>query len=107
MPTRFHILICDSHRAKVAGGGCCSDKGGGKIKQAFEDAIQDLGLENDVQVLHTGCLANCREGISVRILPERSLYGKVHPEDVVELVRSHIIERKPLKRLLVQPKVFS
>ncbi len=44
---RSHVLVC--------GGTGCTSSGSAKIIEAFEDEIRQVGLENEVKVVRTGC----------------------------------------------------
>jgi len=69
-----YILVCTSHKAKICGGGCCSDKGGDELLAEIQSELKKRGLDKEVIAKQSACLSNCKEGVSVKTLP----FGKVH-----------------------------
>ena len=86
------ILVC-------AGTGCTSSKSFDIIAN-FENAIKENGLEDTVKIEKTGCFGLCAKGPIVVIYPERVFYTKVSPDDVAEIMESHIKNGNPVERLL-------
>ncbi len=86
-----HILVCH-------GTGCTSSKSP-KIIENFRKIIEEKNIEN-VRVIQTGCFGLCAKGPIVIIRPEDTFYAMVKPEDCEEIIQSHIIEGKPVERLL-------
>ena len=86
------ILVC-------AGTGCTSSKSFDIIAN-FENAIKENGLEGSVKIEKTGCFGLCAKGPIVVIYPERVFYTKVTPDDVAEIMESHIKNGNPVERLL-------
>jgi len=84
---------------------CCSGSecyGGGSLRiiDNFIRVIADHGLGSRVDVVATGCFGFCAKGPIVRIMPDNTTYVQVHPEDVEDIVKSHIIEGELVGRLL-------
>ena len=52
-----------------------------------------------VRANSSGCLDNCALGPSVVVYPEGVWYGHVRPEDVPEIVESHLVNGVPVERL--------
>ncbi|MBQ9448125.1 MAG: (2Fe-2S) ferredoxin domain-containing protein, partial [Victivallales bacterium] len=66
--------------------------------------VKAAGLENDVNVIQTGCFGFCAQGPIVKIMPDNVFYVKVTPEDAKEIVQKHIVEHKLVDRLVyVEP----
>jgi NADP-reducing hydrogenase subunit HndC len=89
---KYHVLIC-------GGTGCTSSKSE-LIKDNLENIIKEKGLENDVQVVRTGCFGFCEQGPIVKFLPDNTFYVRVTPDDAEELVNEHIIKGRKVERLL-------
>ncbi|MCJ7828810.1 MAG: NAD(P)H-dependent oxidoreductase subunit E, partial [Dehalococcoidia bacterium] len=85
------ILVCQST-------GCESSKSD-KITQALETQIKQLELSKNVQVKFTGCHGFCQQGPIVIVEPEGVFYTQVKEEDVPEILKSHIVDRKYVERL--------
>ena len=88
----MHILVC-------GGTGCLSSQSG-EIVEGLKKAIEDIGMQNQVQVVKTGCFGFCEKGPIVKILPDNTFYVQVKPEDVEEIVSEHIVKGRKVERLL-------
>ena len=65
-------------------------------------AIQDLNLNLKIRTNQSGCLGICDYGPTVAVYPEGIFYVNVQKDDVNEIITSHIINNKPVERLLLQ-----
>jgi (2Fe-2S) ferredoxin len=102
-----HIFICENKRPPDDPKGCCFDKGSPEIKARFKQRIKELGLKQDVRANTSGCLDACEFGASVVVYPEQIWYGGVTVEDVEEIIQSHIINNKPVERLIIKHIKFN
>ncbi|MDM8159435.1 NADH-quinone oxidoreductase subunit NuoF [Labilibaculum sp. K2S] len=94
---KMHILIC--------GGTGCRASASEAIQSNLQEAIKAKGLEDEVQVVMTGCFGFCEKGPIVKILPDNTFYVEVKPEDAEELIEEHIIKgRKVMRLLYVDPE---
>ena len=75
---RSQVLIC--------GGTGCTSSHSMKIAEAMEKEIKANGLENDVNVVKTGCFGLCALGPIMIVYPEGSFYSRVTVDDVKEIV---------------------
>lgn len=88
---RAHILLCY--------GGACISSNAGSVKEAIEKAIVKAGLQNEVDVVTTGCMGTCELGPIMVIYPEGVFYQKVKPEDAEEIIQEHLLKGRVVKRL--------
>lgn len=91
---RSHILVC-------GGTGCTSSKSM-QIKDRFQEKINEKGLENEVQIVATGCFGLCEEGPIVIIYPEGSFYAKMTLDRVDEIVEEHLVKGRIVKKYLFE-----
>jgi (2Fe-2S) ferredoxin len=49
-----------------------------------------------VRANKSGCLDQCELGPTVAVYPEGVFYGGVRPEDVDEIIQSHIVNDRPV-----------
>lgn len=66
------------------------------------ESIQANNLSSIVKVTMTGCHGFCQMGPIIKIQPDNTLYVKVAESDVKDIVEQHLIENKPVERLLYQ-----
>ncbi len=91
---KYHILIC--------GGTGCKASQSDKIQTEFKRIIEEKGLDNDIQVIMTGCFGFCEKGPIVKMMPDNTFYTQVKPEDCQEIVEEHLIKGRKVNRLLYE-----
>jgi (2Fe-2S) ferredoxin len=69
------------------------------LRKLLNDKAIAAGLKGKVRINASGCLDQCEHGISVVVYPEQTWYGFVKPEDLEEIVESHLVAGKPVERL--------
>ena len=92
MSYKMHIL--------VGGGTGCRASASKNIICRLEDCLKERALEDEVQVIATGCFGFCEKGPIVKIMPDNTFYVQVKPEDAEEIVNEHIIKGRKVERLL-------
>jgi (2Fe-2S) ferredoxin len=96
-----HIFICINQREPGHPRGCCDPTGEGELQRLFKVKLAQRGLKTLVRANKSGCLDQCELGPTVVVYPEAVWYGHVKPEDVDEIIESHIIGNKPVERLML------
>ncbi|MGE5204776.1 MAG: methyltransferase [Chlamydiota bacterium] len=96
-PFSFHLFVCTQQ--KPEGAPSCPAAGSFQILQALDRELQACGLAGSTQVSTCGCLGLCDEGPMMIVYPEGIWYRRVKPEDVAEIVTSHLGAGKPVAHL--------
>ncbi len=96
---RSHVLVC--------GGTGCTSSGSNKICDALEAEIKVNNLEEEVQVVKTGCFGLCALGPIMIIYPEGTFYSLVNLEDIPEIVSEHLLKGRVVSRLVYDETVTS
>ena len=89
---KMHVLVC--------GGTGCQASASSEIVTSFQDILADKGLQDEVQVIKTGCFGFCEKGPIVKIMPDNTFYTQVKPEDVRKIIEEHIIKGRKVTDLL-------
>ncbi|WP_058485125.1 NADH-quinone oxidoreductase subunit NuoF [Defluviitalea phaphyphila] len=89
---KMHVLVC--------GGTGCLSSNSSQIVDNIKKYLKENGMENDVQVLKTGCFGFCEKGPIVKILPDNTFYVQVKPEDAEIIVKEHLVKGRKVERLL-------
>lgn len=92
MSYKMHILVC--------GGTGCRASASKNIISRLEECLKERALEDEVQVIATGCFGFCEKGPIVKIMPDNTFYVQVKPEDADEIVNEHIIKGRKVEHLL-------
>ena len=92
-----HVLIC-------GGTGCTSSKSV-QIKAKMEEAIKEAGIQDEVQVVLTGCFGLCALGPIVIVYPEGTFYSRIEIKDAETIVKEHLVGGTPVKSLLYSETV--
>jgi len=95
-PDRPTIIVCH--------GTGCRANGSPKVAEAFRAAIEAENLDAAVvpQIKTTGCHGFCSRGPLVIMEPSGIFYEKVKPDDAEEIVKTTLVEGKPVERLLYE-----
>lgn len=89
---RAHVLIC--------GGTGCTSSRSKEIKQALEEKLEELGLDEEIKVTMTGCFGLCEAGPIMIVYPEGVFYSKVKVSDVDKIATEHLLKGRIVKELL-------
>lgn len=89
--SRLQMLIC-------RGTGCTSSRSD-EIMHLLQDKLKERGID-DVEVTLVGCFGFCGEGPIVKVMPDNVFYVHVTPEDVDELIDTHVIKGEHVEHLL-------
>jgi NADH-quinone oxidoreductase subunit F/NADP-reducing hydrogenase subunit HndC len=92
MSDKKHVLIC-------GGTGCLSSKSR-QIADNINAILKEKDMENDVEVVLTGCFGFCEKGPIVKIMPENTFYVEVKPEDAGRIVEEDLIKGNKIESLL-------
>ncbi|MFN8265425.1 MAG: NADH-quinone oxidoreductase subunit NuoF [Chitinophagaceae bacterium] len=87
------IFVC-------TGAGCLSS-GSEDVMKKLHEEIKNRGLENEVEVVPTGCMGPCNQGPLVKCMPGNTIYQKVDCTNIGTVVQSQLIDKKPLEDLLL------
>ena len=89
---KTYLLLC--------GGTGCHATGSIKVKDALQQEIDARGLTARVEVVETGCNGFCAMGPIMVVHPGDIFYQKIKLEDIPAIVESHLINGKPVEKLL-------
>jgi NADH:ubiquinone oxidoreductase subunit F (NADH-binding)/(2Fe-2S) ferredoxin/Pyruvate/2-oxoacid:ferredoxin oxidoreductase delta subunit len=88
---RMQLMVC--------GGTGCSGKQSEEIIENLRLEVEALALENEIQVIRTGCFGLCGFGPIVKVLPEGTIYTQVTPDDASDIINLHVVKGKKVERL--------
>jgi (2Fe-2S) ferredoxin len=96
-----HLFICCNQRDPGHPRGCCDPNAQAQLQFQFKQKLALRGLKKRVRANMSGCLDQCEHGPTVVVYPDAVWYGRVTFADVDEIIESHIINGKPVGRLLI------
>ncbi len=85
---------------RIGLGSCCVASGSGEIREAIEETVSGSGIQ--VKLKSVGCVGMCHQVPLVEIVPndkEATLYAKVKPQDVKDIIETHFNAPNILTRL--------
>jgi len=93
-PNRPRVIVCH--------GTGCRANGSPKVAEALKNALKAAKLSAAVvpEIKATGCPGFCSRGPLVIMEPSGIFYQHVKPEDAEEIVKTTLVEGKPVERLL-------
>ncbi|MDR4989177.1 MAG: NADH-quinone oxidoreductase subunit NuoF [Bacteroidales bacterium] len=89
---KMHMLVC--------GGTGCRASASDMLYDNLTKEVQAQGLQDDVQVVTTGCFGFCEKGPIVKVIPDNTFYVSVEPGDATEIVAEHAVKGRRVERLL-------
>ena len=92
---RQHLLVC-------AGTGCVANRSF-EIREELEKEITRKGLQDEVQVVTTGCQGFCERGPIVIVQPDGIFYQRIKKQNIPHLVEEHLLKGRPVKDLMYVP----
>lgn len=88
----MHLLVC--------GGTGCRASASDSIVTQLRKELEARGLEDQVQVIMTGCFGFCEKGPIVKVMPDNTFYVEVKPEDAAAIVAEHVVKGRKVEHLL-------
>jgi (2Fe-2S) ferredoxin len=79
------------------------DKGAEAAFDYMKARVKSLGLsgKSQVRINRAGCLDRCDAGPLMVIYPQGIWYSMIDNEDIEEIIQSHLVQGKPVERLLI------
>ncbi|MFA6449353.1 MAG: NADH-quinone oxidoreductase subunit NuoF [bacterium] len=91
---RSTVLVC--------GGTGCVAAGSLKIYEALIHEIRKQKLENEVEVVLTGCNGICDQGPVTIVYPEGTFYHKLEPQNIARIVEEHLLKGRIAKEFVYE-----
>ena len=96
---RTHVFVCTS-------GETCPAQGDvEKFVKTLRGEVARAKLHADVRVNKAGCFSQCGHGPMMVVYPDNVWYHGVQESDLSEIFESHIVNGKPVERLIYDPGV--
>jgi sirohydrochlorin ferrochelatase/(2Fe-2S) ferredoxin len=92
VPPKRHVLVCVNRD--------CLDRGSLGVLNALRSHLRDAGMDRAVRTTRVMCMGRCGEGPAVAVYPDGVWYRRVTTDDVPELFTSHLVEDRPVGRLI-------
>ncbi len=92
---RTHCLICT--------GTACVANRSFQVKEALLEEIKKQELQNEIDIISTGCNGFCAVGPVMVVQPEGIFYQHLKVEDIPYLVEEHFLKGRPVKKLMYVP----
>ena len=89
------------HKICVCCGASCISSGSEEVLKKMQEEIKAKGLDNEIEVIPSGCMGPCTQGPLVKYLPEQTIYQKVNSENTSLIVQKQVIENRPIENMLL------
>lgn len=91
---KYHVLACE--------GRCCQILSEPtKTLNAFKEAVQEAGLEEQVRITTTSCLYRCGDASTVAVYPDGIWYQNITEEKARKIVFEHFKDGNPVEDYIV------
>lgn len=88
-------------RVCVCCGAGCLAAGSEAVLKKLQEEVKIRRLENDIEVVPSGCMGPCSQGPLVKVIPENTIYQKVDCANIASVIQSQLVEKKPIESLLL------
>ncbi len=92
---RKNIMLC-------TGSGCVSN-GAFRIKESLEEELRKQDLQDEIQIITTGCNGFCANGPIIAVQPDGIFYQRITEDIVPFLVEEHFLKKRPVQKLMFTP----
>ncbi len=89
---RMQFMLC-------AGTGCLAS-GSLEVKEALEKELRKRNLQDEAQIITTGCNGFCARGPLMVVYPDGVFYNQVKPEHAPLIVEEHVLKGRVVEELL-------
>jgi NADH:ubiquinone oxidoreductase subunit F (NADH-binding)/(2Fe-2S) ferredoxin/NAD-dependent dihydropyrimidine dehydrogenase PreA subunit len=89
---RMQFMIC-------AGTGCVAS-GSLNVREALEKELAKRNLQDEVEIVMTGCNGFCAKGPLIVVYPDGIFYNQVKPEHAPLIVEEHVLKGRIVESLL-------
>ncbi|AIO19693.1 NADP-reducing hydrogenase subunit HndC [Candidatus Izimaplasma bacterium HR1] len=94
---RMTLLVC--------GGTGCMASESQEMLDSLKAKVKELNMENEINVIKTGCFGFCGQGPIIKVQPDNVFYVKVKLTDINEIFEEHVLKGRVVERLLfIDPK---
>lgn len=73
----------------------CCQKGAMEVCKALAGELRDRGLQDSVTIKKTGCMKQCKAGPNIVIMPDKTNYRRVSPQEIPDLIEKHFAQPIP------------
>ncbi len=96
-----HVFMCTNKREHKS---ACSDFDSEQARDYLKQAMKARNIygEGLMRVSQSGCLGRCEHGPVIVIYPEGVWYTFVDNADIDEILDTHLIQGKVVKRLCIE-----
>jgi NADP-reducing hydrogenase subunit HndC len=92
----FHTYVL------VCGGTGCESNHSADVIEEFKKQIKAVGLEDEVEVVQTGCQGLCSKGPIVVVHPGSIYYQEITPAKVDRIVQEHLLKGRVVEKYLLK-----
>jgi NADH:ubiquinone oxidoreductase subunit F (NADH-binding)/(2Fe-2S) ferredoxin len=76
-----------------------------EMLDSLKAKVKELNMENEINVIKTGCFGFCGQGPIIKVQPDNVFYVKVKLTDINEIFEEHVLKGRVVERLLfIDPK---
>ncbi|MGB3007795.1 MAG: NuoF family protein [Chitinophagaceae bacterium] len=91
----------EKHKICVCCGAGCISSGAEEVMKKLEEEIKARRMENEVEIIPTGCMGPCNQGPLIKHLPGNTIYQKIDCSNISKIVQRQLIDKKPIEDLLL------
>ncbi|HET6370780.1 MAG TPA: (2Fe-2S) ferredoxin domain-containing protein [Nitrospiria bacterium] len=103
---KYHIIVCTTTRPPGNPKGSCGEKGSRDYVPLFFEEMEKHNLFGQVLITESSCLGPCPIGPTMVVYPDGTWYRGVKAQDIPEIMKEHIVNGNPVKRLMIPDEMW-
>ena len=98
---KHHVFICTNKRQN--GEPCCQDYDSQHARDYLKKRAKEMDIHarGNCRINSAGCLDRCEQGPVMVVYPEEIWYTWVDQDDLDEILESHLVNGRPVERLML------
>lgn len=87
---------CFKKRIGVCCGAGCISVGSEDVLRAMQEDVMLRGIQNEIEVVPTGCMGPCNQGPLVKYLPNNTIYQKIGKQHIAAINTAELEKQIPI-----------
>jgi NADH-quinone oxidoreductase subunit F len=88
---------------QLCGGSACLANHSFEVYQALDEELKKHGLDQEIELVTTGCNGFCDTGPLLIVKPDNIYYNHLKVENIPHLVEEHFMKGRPVKEMMFIP----
>ncbi|NJK41343.1 MAG: (2Fe-2S) ferredoxin domain-containing protein [Acaryochloridaceae cyanobacterium SU_2_1] len=89
LPPPQDLALKQVGKIRICQKSSCRKRGSQRVLSVLNSAIRDAGLDQEIELSEMGCVGKCKAGPNLIVLPDKTRYTKVKPQNIPKILEHH------------------